>query len=163
MKKIFFILLFFISSLSFSNEITFENYVNKKFGYSLKIPKGTGISKKVNENGVLIESNDFVITVLGVKNENKIDSLSTIYDSMYLQKSLNAKANNVEIFYHKKDQNLLRISYIWPNNETAHEIYLYNYKRNIFYIIMSSSDKNYEKIDKILETMYYTLDEYPIN
>ena len=163
MKKIFFILLFVISSLSFSNEITFKNYVNKKFGYSLKIPKGTGISEKVNENGILIESNDFVIIVLGVKNEDKLNGLSTIYDSMYLQKSLNAKANNAEIFYHRKDKNLLRIGYVWPNNEITWEIYLYNYKRDIFYIIISSSDKNYEKIDKILETMYYTLDEYPIN
>lgn len=82
---------------------------------------------------------------------------------MYLQKSLNAKANNAEIFYHRKDKNLLRIGYVWPNNEITWEIYLYNYKRDVFYIIISSSDKNYEKIDKILETMYYTLDEYPIN
>ena len=163
MKKIFVILLFLISSLSFSNEMSFENYVNKKFGYSLKIPKGPEISEKLNENGIVIESNNFIIEVFATKNTDKLNSISAIYGAIYLQRSIDVRANNTQIFYYNQDKNLLEIGYTYPNNKVMFEIYLYNYKQNIFYIITSSSDKNYEKIDKILETMYYTLDEYPIN
>ena len=160
MKKIFVILLFLMSSLSFSNEISFENYVNKKFGYSLKIPKGPEISKKEDDKGVGIESKDFTIAVLGLKKIfDNIDNrdIDTIYKFLYLSRK---KLGNV--YHYRKDVNLIEIGYLTSDKKIVIEIFLYNYKTNIYYVISAFCDLDYEeKMNKILEFMYNSLDEYP--